>query len=105
MNVVVSLIFLGMFGLVVVDVVGIGKIIIDMMVKSGCYICGYVVVIIVVIVIIGFIIFLFILMVFYVLVLNEFVGVLFLVGIVLGLVMGVVLMGMNFVILYWCGFG
>lgn len=38
MNVVVSLIFLGMLGFVVVDVVGIGKIIIDMMVKSGCYI-------------------------------------------------------------------
>lgn len=61
--------------------------------------------IIVVMVIIGLIILLLILMVFYVLVFNVFVGDFFFVGIVSGFVMGVVLMGMNFVIFYCCGFG
>ena len=104
-NVVASLIFSGMSGSAVADAAGIGKIIIDMMVKSGRYTRGYAAAITAATATIGPIIPPSIPMVLYALVSNESVGVLFLAGIVPGLVMGVVLMGMNFVISHRRGFG
>ena len=104
-NVVASLIFSGMSGSAVADAAGIGKIIIDMMVKSGRYTRGYAAAITAATATIGPIIPPSIPMVLYALVSNESVGVLFLAGIVPGLVMGAVLMGMNFVISLRRGFG
>ena len=104
-NVVASLIFSGMSGSAVADAAGIGKIIIDMMVKSGRYTRGYAAAITAATATIGPIIPPSIPMVLYALVSNESVGVLFLAGIVPGLVMGAVLMGMNFVISHRRGFG
>lgn len=97
-NVVASLIFSGMSGSAVADAAGIGKIIIDMMVKSGRYTRGYAAAITAATATIGPIIPPSIPMVLYALVSNASVGMLFLAGIVPGLVMGAVLMGMNFAI-------
>lgn len=104
-NVVASLIFSGMSGSAVADAAGIGKIIIDMMVKSGRYTRGYAAAITAATATIGPIIPPSIPMVLYALVSNASVGDLFLAGIVPGLVMGVVLMGMNTLISYRRGFG
>ena len=104
-NVVASLIFSGMSGSAVADAAGIGKIIIDMMVKSGRYTRGYAAAITAATATIGPIIPPSIPMVLYALVSNASVGDLFLAGIVPGLVMGVVLMGMNTVISHRRGFG
>lgn len=104
-NVVASLIFSGMSGSAVADAAGIGKIIIDMMVKSGRYTRGYAAAITAATATIGPIIPPSIPMVLYALVSNASVGDLFLAGIVPGLVMGVVLMGMNSVISHRRGFG
>ena len=104
-NVVASLIFSGMSGSAVADAAGIGKIIIDMMVKSGRYTRGYAAAITAATATIGPIIPPSIPMVLYALVSNESVGVLFMAGIVPGLVMGMVLMGMNYVISRRRGFG
>ena len=104
-NVVASLIFSGMSGSAVADAAGIGKIIIDMMVKSGRYTRGYAAAITAATATIGPIIPPSIPMVLYALVSNASIGDLFLAGIVPGLVMGAVLMAMNAVISHRRGFG
>ena len=104
-NVVASLIFSGMSGSAVADAAGIGKISIDMMVKSGRYTRGYAAAITAATATIGPIIPPSIPMVLYALVSNASIGDLFLAGIVPGLVMGLVLMGMNTVISHRRGFG
>jgi tripartite ATP-independent transporter DctM subunit len=94
-NVVASLIFSGMSGSAVADAAGIGKIIIQMMTKSGQYTRGYAAAITAASATIGPIIPPSIPMVLYALVSNTSIGYLFLGGIVPGLFMGVVLMAMN----------
>jgi tripartite ATP-independent transporter DctM subunit len=94
-NVVASLIFSGMSGSAVADAAGIGKIIIEMMTKDGRYPRGYAAAITAASATIGPIIPPSIPMVLYALVSNASIGYLFLGGIVPGLIMGVVLMGMN----------
>ena len=97
-NVVASLIFSGMSGSAVADAAGIGKIIIDMMVKSGRYTRGYAAAITAATATIGPIIPPSIPMVLYALVSDSSIGALFLAGIIPGVLMGVVLMVMNFII-------
>lgn len=94
-NVVSSLIFSGMSGSAVADAAGIGKIIISMMTRNGHFPPGYAAAITAASATIGPIIPPSIPMVLYALVSNTSIGYLFLAGIVPGLVMGVVLMGMN----------
>lgn len=94
-NVVSSLIFSGMSGSAVADAAGIGKIIIQMMTRSGQYPPGYAAAITAASATIGPIIPPSIPMVLYALVSNTSIGYLFLGGIVPGLIMGVVLMAMN----------
>jgi tripartite ATP-independent transporter DctM subunit len=94
-NVVASLIFSGMSGSAVADAAGIGKIIIEMMTKSGHYTRGYAAAITAASATIGPIIPPSIPMVLYALVSNSSIGYLFLGGIVPGLLMGAVLMAMN----------
>jgi len=94
-NVVASLIFSGMSGSAVADAAGIGKIIIQMMTKSGHYTRGYAAAITAASATIGPIIPPSIPMVLYALVSNTSIGYLFLGGILPGLLMGAVLMGMN----------
>ena len=103
-NVVASLIFSGMSGSAVADAAGIGKIIIDMMTKSGHYTRGYAAAITAASATIGPIIPPSIPMVLYALVSNSSIGYLFLGGIVPGLLMGVVLMAMNSIISHKRGF-
>jgi len=103
-NVVASLIFSGMSGSAVADASGIGKVIIDMMVRSGHYTRGYAAAITAASATIGPIIPPSIPMVLYALVSNTSIGFLFLAGIVPGLLMGVVLMVMNAVIATRRGF-
>lgn len=94
-NVVASLIFSGMSGSAVADAAGIGKIIIGMMTKSGNYTRGYAAAITAASATIGPIIPPSIPMVIYALVSNTSIGYLFLGGILPGLLMGLVLMGLN----------
>ena len=94
-NVVASLIFSGMSGSAVADAAGIGKIIIGMMTRSGHYSRGYAAAVTAASATIGPIIPPSIPMVLYALVSQESIGFLFLAGIVPGLLMGLVLMGMN----------
>ena len=94
-NVVASLIFSGMSGSAVADAAGIGKIIIEMMVKSGKYTRGYAAAITAATATIGPIIPPSIPMVIYALVSGASIADLFLGGIVPGLFMGIVLMGLN----------
>ena len=94
-NVVASIIFSGMSGSAVADAAGIGKIIINMMVKSGHYTRGYAAAITAASATIGPIIPPSIPMVLYALVSNSSIGYLFLGGIIPGILMGVVLMAMN----------
>jgi len=94
-NVVASLIFSGMSGSAVADAAGIGKIIIDMMVRSGHYTRGYAAAITAASATIGPIIPPSIPMVLYALISNSSIGYLFLGGIIPGLMMGGVLMAMN----------
>ena len=103
-NVVASLIFSGMSGSAVADAAGIGKIIISMMTKSGHYTRGYAAAITAASATIGPIIPPSIPMVLYALVSNTSIGFLFLGGIVPGLMMGVVLMAMNYYISHRRGF-
>jgi len=104
-NVVASLIFSGMSGSAVADAAGIGKLIIDMMVKNGRYTRGYAAAITAATATIGPIIPPSIPMVLYALVSNTSIGSLFLAGIVPGLLMGAVLMGMNALISHRRNFG
>ena len=94
-NIVASLIFSGMSGSAVADAAGIGKIIIQMMTKSGHYTRGYAAAITAASATIGPIIPPSIPMVLHALVSNTSIGYLFLGGIIPGLLMGSVLMGMN----------
>lgn len=95
-NVVASLIFSGMSGSAVADAAGIGKIIIEMMTKDGRYSRGYAAAITAASATIGPIIPPSIPMVLYALVSKASIGSLFLAGILPGLLMGVVLMAMNY---------
>ena len=104
-NVVASLIFSGMSGSAVADAAGIGKIIIDMMTRTGHYTRGYAAAITAASATIGPIIPPSIPMVLYALVSNTSIGFLFLGGILPGLIMGMVLMVMNTIISYKRGFG
>lgn len=103
-NVVASLIFSGMSGSAVADAAGIGKIIIEMMTKSGHYTRGYAAAITAASATIGPIIPPSIPMVLYALVSNTSIGYLFLGGIIPGLLMGAVLMAMNTFISHKRGF-
>lgn len=103
-NVVSSLIFSGMSGSAVADAAGIGKVIIEMMVKSGHYTRGYAAAITAASATIGPIIPPSIPMVLYALVSDASIGYLFLGGILPGLLMGLVLMVMNAVISHRRGF-
>ncbi len=103
-NVVASLIFSGMSGSAVADAAGIGKIIIEMMTKDGRYSRGYAAAITAASATIGPIIPPSIPMVLYALVSDQSIGFLFFAGIVPGLVMGVVLMAMNFYLAQKRGF-
>ncbi len=103
-NVVASLIFSGMSGSAVADAAGIGKVIIDMMTKSGHYTRGYAAAITAASATIGPIIPPSIPMVLYALVSNTSIGYLFLGGIVPGIFMGGVLMAMNTFISHRRGF-
>ena len=93
-NVVASLIFSGMSGSAVADAAGIGKIIIDMMVKSGHYTRGYAAAITAASATIGPIIPPSIPMVLYALVSDQSVGYLFAAGMAPGLLMAL-LMGIT----------
>jgi len=103
-NVVSSLIFSGMSGSAVADAAGIGKVIIDMMVRSGHYTRGYAAAITAASATIGPIIPPSIPMVLYALVSDTSIGYLFLGGVVPGLLMGLVLMIMNTIISHRRGF-
>jgi TRAP-type transport system large permease protein len=103
-NVVSSLIFSGMSGSAVADAAGIGKVIIEMMVRSGHYTRGYAAAITAASATIGPIIPPSIPMVLYALVSDSSIGYLFLGGIVPGLLMGLVLMVMNTIISHRRGF-
>ena len=104
-NVVASLIFSGMSGSAVADAAGIGKIIIEMMVKSGKYTRGYAAAITAATATIGPIIPPSIPMVIYALVSGASIKDLFLGGIIPGLFMGFVLMGLNVFMSHRRGFG
>jgi len=104
-NVVASLIFSGMSGSAVADAAGIGKLIIDMMIKSGRYSPGYAAAITAATATIGPIIPPSIPLVLYALVSDTSIAALFLGGIVPGLLMGAVLMGMNAWIAHKRNFG
>ena len=104
-NVVASLIFSGMSGSAVADAAGIGKLIIDMMIKSGRYSPGYAAAITAATATIGPIIPPSIPLVLYALVSDTSIAALFLGGIVPGLIMGAVLMAMNAWIAYKRDFG
>lgn len=103
-NIAASLIFSGMSGSAVADAAGIGKIIIEMMVKTGKYTPGYAAAITAASATIGPIIPPSIPMVLYALISNTSIGYLFLAGIVPGLIMGAVLMGINSAIAHRRGF-
>ncbi len=94
-NIVASLIFSGMSGSAIADAAGIGRIIIEMMTKSGQYTRGYAAAITAASATIGPIIPPSIPMVLYALISNTSIGYLFLGGIVPGLLIGAVLMVMN----------
>ncbi|MDB4148985.1 TRAP transporter large permease [Amylibacter sp.] len=95
-NVVASLIFSGMSGSAVADAAGIGKIIIEMMTKDNRYTRGYAAAITAASATIGPIIPPSIPMVLYALISKASIGSLFLAGILPGLIMGLVLMIMNY---------
>ena len=104
-NVVASLIFSGMSGSAVADAAGIGKLIIEMMIKSGKYSRGYAAAITAATATIGPIIPPSIPLVLYALVSDTSIASLFLGGIVPGLIMAGVLMGTNAWIAHKRGFG
>lgn len=99
-NVVASLIFSGMSGSAIADAAGIGKIITEMMVRSGHYRPGFAAALTAASATIGPIIPPSIPIVLYALVSDTSIGYLFLGGIVPGLIMGAVLMAMNAFIAY-----
>lgn len=94
-NIVSSLIFSGMSGSAVADAAGVGRIVIEMMRKSGQYSRGYAAALTAASATIGPIIPPSIPMVLYALISNTSIGYLFLGGIIPGLLMAAVLMVMN----------
>ncbi|WP_191602710.1 TRAP transporter large permease [Marinomonas algicola] len=94
-NVVSSLIFSGMSGSAVADAAGVGKVVIEMMVKGNRYPPGYAAAITAASATIGPIIPPSIPMVIYALVSDVSIGYLFIAGLVPGLFMGIVLMAFN----------
>lgn len=94
-NIVSSVIFSGMSGSAVADAAGVGRIVIEMMRKSGQYTPGYAAALTAASATIGPIIPPSIPMVLYALVSNSSIGYLFLGGILPGLLMATVLMVMN----------
>ncbi|MBT9370376.1 TRAP transporter large permease [Rhizobium sp. CSW-27] len=94
-NIVSSVIFSGMSGSAVADAAGVGRIVIDMMRKSGHYSPGYAAALTAASATIGPIIPPSIPMVLYALVSNTSIGYLFLGGVTPGLLMAAVLMVMN----------
>jgi tripartite ATP-independent transporter DctM subunit len=94
-NVVSSLVFAGMSGSAVADVVGMGKMSIDMMTKNNRYPLGYAAAITAATAVIGPIIPPSIPMVLYAIVSDASIGYLFLGGVVPGLLMTAVMMGLN----------
>jgi len=103
-NVVSNMIFAGMSGSAVADAVGLGKIIIGMMVKDNRYSPGYAAAITAAASTIGPIIPPSIPMVMYALVSDTSIGYLFLGGILPGILMGIVLMVLNYRIATQRGF-
>lgn len=103
-NIVASLIFSGMSGSAVADAAGLGKVIIEMMIKDNRYSRGYAAAITAASATIGPIIPPSIPMVLYALVSDTSIGYLFLGGILPGLLMGLVLMVMNAYISHRRGF-
>lgn len=103
-NIMASLIFSGMSGSAVADAAGIGKIIIDMMRKGGRFPAGYAAALTAASATIGPIIPPSIPMVLYALVSNASIGALFMGGILPGLLMGAVLMAMNWWMAHRRGF-
>ncbi len=103
-NIVASLIFSGMSGSAVADAAGLGKVIIEMMIKDNRYSRGYAAAITAASATIGPIIPPSIPMVLYALVSDTSIGYLFLGGILPGLLMGLVLMMMNAYISHRRGF-
>ena len=97
-NVMVSIIFSGMSGSAIADAAGVGKIIINMMTRDGKYTRGYAAAITAASATIGPIIPPSIPMVLYALISGSSIGALFLGGVVPGLIMGSVLMFMNYII-------
>ncbi len=104
-NVVANIIFAGMSGSAVADAAGLGKVIIDMMRKDGRYPPAYAAAITAAASTIGPIIPPSIPMVMYSLVSNTSIGALFAGGLLPGLLMGLVLMVMNYVAARRRGFG
>jgi tripartite ATP-independent transporter DctM subunit len=94
-NVVTSIIFAGMSGSAVADVVGLGNVSINMMIKNNRYTPGYAAAITAATAVIGPIIPPSIPMVLYSLVSNASIGYLFLGGIVPGLLMAAAMMALN----------
>jgi C4-dicarboxylate transporter, DctM subunit len=94
-NVVSSLIFSGMSGSAVADVVGVGKLTMDMMTKDGRYTKAYAGAITAATAVIGPIIPPSIPLVLYALISDTSIGYLFAAGVVPGLIMTVVMMGLN----------
>ena len=94
-NVVASLIFSGMSGSAIADAAGIGKVVIDMMVRSRHYTPGFAAALTAASATIGPIVPPSIPMVMYALVSDASIGYLFLGGVVPGLVMAGALMGLN----------
>jgi C4-dicarboxylate transporter, DctM subunit len=94
-NVVSSLIFSGMSGSAVADVVGIGKLTMEMMTKGGRYTASYAAAITAATAVIGPIIPPSIPLVLYALISDTSVGYLFAAGVVPGLIMTVAMMGLN----------
>jgi TRAP-type transport system large permease protein len=97
-NVLSSLIFSGMSGSAVADAAGIGKVDIDMMIKSGQYTRGYAAALTAATATIGPIIPPSIPMVLYALVSDTSIGYLFLGGVVPGILIALSLMVMNYII-------
>jgi tripartite ATP-independent transporter DctM subunit len=94
-NIATSVIFAGMSGSAVADVVGLGKVSIDMMVRNNRYTPGYAAAITAATAVIGPIIPPSIPMVLYSLISDASIGYLFLGGIVPGLVMAAAMMALN----------
>ena len=94
-NVISSLIFSGMSGSAVADVVGVGKLTMDMMTKDGRYTKAYAGAITAATAVIGPIIPPSIPLVLYALISDASIGYLFAAGVVPGLVMTAVMMGLN----------